>query len=68
MITTNSREREEFSMAIHSLDKKGKELHKLSGILKGIIVYKKEVKELHRLCDKYPHDIEGKHKILSAYA
>ena len=34
-----------------------KQLTNLSAILKGIVVYKTEIAELHRLLDKYPNEV-----------
>lgn len=33
-------------------------LIKIDSILKGVIIYKEEVAELHRLIEKYPKEIE----------
>ena len=33
-------------------------LEKIDAILNGIIIYKKEVAELHRLIEKYPNEIK----------
>lgn len=41
-------------------------LSKLDGILKGILIAKTEINELHRLCEKYPNEVP--YRYMGAYA
>ena len=41
-------------------------LTRLSSIMKGLVIYKTEVEELHRLCEKYPEEVP--YRYMAAYA
>ena len=50
------------------IEDKSKDLERLSGIMKGIIVYKTETAELYRLMNKYPEIGYRGAQALGAYA